>query len=147
MVPTEVTWRALEPLTLALLDEHFEQEMCAYPEVIAELIGRIARRSGVQAERLAIIQQPRLTARLHFLLWQLADDFGRVERGGVVLSLRLSHSVLADLVSAQRPSVSHALKQLERHGLVGRRSNGYWWLAGRPPEGLADFAEATRARA
>ncbi len=129
----EVHWWALTPTRLAVLDARFATKMCGYPEIMDELSGRLERRSSTHALRFAIIQQPRLSERLHFLLWHLADRFGRVRSDGVVLPLPLSHGVLAQLVGAQRPSVSRALKQLERTGLVSRRPDGTWWLRRQPP--------------
>jgi CRP-like cAMP-binding protein len=143
MVPAEVGWQALTPARLAVLDVQFTRRICAFPEVIDELVGRLARRSAAQAVRLAILQQPRLSARLHFVLWHLADRFGRVTREGVVLPLQLSHELLAQLVGAQRPPVSRALKGLERAGLVDRRADGSWLLGRCAPEGLGELAGPT----
>lgn len=133
-VPAEVGWRALTATRLAVLDARFTSRMGEYPEVIDELSGRLERRSSTHALRFSIIQQPRLAARLHFLLWHLAERFGRVHLDGVILPLPLSHGVLANLVGARRPSVSRALKDLERAGTVARRSDGTWWLGREPPE-------------
>jgi DNA-binding IclR family transcriptional regulator len=72
---------------------------------------------------------------VHLLLWHLADRFRRSHPEGVVLPLPLSHELLAQLVGAQRPSVSRALKELERAGVVARRPDGSWWLGGEPPLG------------
>lgn len=135
MVPAEARWWALMPTRLAALDAPFTRRMGAYPEVIDELSGRLERRSSTHALRFAIIQQPRLSERLRFLLWHLADRFGRVHSEGVVLPLPLSHGLLAELVGARRPSVSRALKELERAEVIARRPDGSWWLARRPPEG------------
>ncbi len=133
MVPAEVRSWALTPARLAVLDADFTGRICSYPEVINQLSARLERRSSTHALRLTIIQQPQLSVRLQLLLWHLADRFGRVQREGVVLPLPLSHELLAQLVGAQRPSVSRVLKQLERSKLVARRGDGSWWLGGQPP--------------
>ena len=52
------------------------------------------------------------------LLWHLAARWGKVERGSVRLCLPLTHRLLGQLVAAERPSVSHALKRLAHAGLV-----------------------------
>jgi len=127
------------PARLAVLDVRFTRSMAECPEVIDELMGRISRRYSSQALRLAILQQPRLSARLHFVLWHLAGRFGRVQADGVALPLALSHGVLAQLVGAQRPPVSRALKELERAELVRRRQDGSWVLGRQPPESLAEL--------
>ena len=66
----------------------------------------------------AITSQPRLEVRLVLLLWHLAGRWGRVEPTGVRLSLPLTHRLLGQLVAAERPSISHALKRLAQAGLV-----------------------------
>lgn len=135
VVPAEVGWWALTDARLAVLGASFTSRMCGYPEVIEQLIGRLERRSSTHALRLTIIQQPRLSQRVHLLLWHLADRFGQVHSDGVALPLPLSHELVAQLVGAQRPSVSKALKELERAGIVARRPDGCWWLGGEPPVG------------
>ena len=136
LVPADVGWRALTRTRLAILDARFTGRICGYPEVIDQLSGRLERRSSTHALRLTIMQEPRLSMRLRLLLWHLADRFGRVHADGVVLPLPLSHELLAQLVGAQRPSVSRALKQLERAQVVTRRPDGSWWLRGQPPLGV-----------
>ncbi len=133
MVPAEVGWWALIRTRLAVLDARFTRRMSGYAEVVDQLMGRLERRSSTHALRLTIIQQPRLSTRVHLLLWHLADRFGRTDAEGVELPLPLSHELLAQLVGAQRPSVSRALKELERTKMVTRRPDGSWWLEGGPP--------------
>jgi predicted transcriptional regulator of viral defense system len=50
-----------------------------------------------------------------------------------VFPYRLSHQTLADLVSARRPSVTHALGDLRDDGRLMRISPGRWLLRGPPP--------------
>ena len=64
--------------------------------------------------------------------WHLADRWGRVRPDGVSVPLRLTHSILADLVSARRPSVSTCLAELARRGVV-QRDGREWLLRGDPP--------------
>jgi CRP-like cAMP-binding protein len=84
---------------------------------------------------MAIVQQPRVETRLHMLLWHLADRSGTVSADGVTLPLRLTQGVLAALVAARRPTVSAALRALERDGKLTRTPQG-WLLRGSPPGGL-----------
>lgn len=133
MVPSCPSWRVLEPAHLAVLDRRFAEWASGQPQLIDRLLSRVLRRSRTLALRLALVQLRRLSARLHFLLWHLADRFGRVHRHGVLLPIPLSHAMLADLVSAQRPPVSRAMKELERHGLLSPASQTGWYLHGRPP--------------
>ena len=51
-----------------------------------------------------------------------------VGRDGVTIPLRLTHEVIAQIVGAQRPTVSTALHALSREGLLTRRSDHTWLL-------------------
>jgi CRP/FNR family transcriptional regulator, cyclic AMP receptor protein len=55
---------------------------------------------------------------------------------GIVVNLPLAHQRLADLIGAHRPSVTSAIGELTRSGLVSRRDDGIWILHGAPPEKL-----------
>ena len=73
-------------------------------------------------------------ARLLALLWHLADRWGKVGPDGTHVPLRLTHATLAQLVGAQRPSVTSALRGLEQRGLLRRLPEGGGFLLfGEPP--------------
>ena len=82
----------------------------------------------------AIAHLTRVDDRLLALLWCLAERWGRVVPGGVLVSLRLSHRTLAGMVGARRPSVTTALGQLMARGEIERRADGEWILRGDAPE-------------
>lgn len=136
MVPTTTSWRVLAELQVAVLDESFAQFGACHPSLLGTFMSRMLQRSRTLSLRLALDQLPRLSARLNYLLWHLADRFGRVQSDGVRLAVPLSHAILADLVSAQRPSVSRAMKDLECRGLVVPEGRGHWLLRDRPPSQL-----------
>jgi CRP-like cAMP-binding protein len=131
-VPFEASWRVLSPLRLAVLDLAWMARMAPFPEVTAELAGRIMERSRRLTSLLAIAQHHRLEDRLRLFFWELADRYGRVGPDGVRLEVRLTHELISHLVGAHRPSVSAALSRLERTGEVRRRGRG-WILSGEPP--------------
>jgi DNA-binding GntR family transcriptional regulator len=54
----------------------------------------------------------------------------------VIVPLRLTHRTLAQLVGAQRPSVTTALGQLADDRRITRRDDGHWVLHGEPPPDL-----------
>jgi CRP/FNR family transcriptional regulator, cyclic AMP receptor protein len=132
-VPRSPAWRALERVQLALLDLEFARRMAQFPEVTAALLSRALRRSRQLVVNVAIVHQPRVEVRVHLMLWQLADRYGTVRQDGVLLPVRLTHTLIAELVAARRPTVSAALAALERSGEVTRLADGGWLLHGRPP--------------
>lgn len=140
----QTSWRVIEPLRIAVLDQRFLMRLAPYPEIAGELIGRAVDRARHVLVHMAIAHHPRVDARLLHLLWQLADRWGRVTPHGVSLPLRLTHELLADLVAAQRPSVTLSLQQLERQGQI-TREGGRLLLIGDAPSAERRDAPAVLA--
>jgi hypothetical protein len=137
-------WLVLEPTRLAVLDERFVLQLAHFPELAGRLLSRAVSRSRQLAVNMAIVHQARVDVRLHLLFWHLADRWGRVRRDGVVVPLRLTHAVLSDLVAARRPTVTSALSDLGRRGVVRPVEEG-WLLSGDPP-GPADSVSVGNGR-
>jgi CRP-like cAMP-binding protein len=76
--------------------------------------------------------------RLQMLLWHIAARWGRVTAQGVKVPLRLTHTLLAELAAARRPTVTTALSELARRKLVVTQSDG-WLLCGQPPGELMEL--------
>jgi CRP-like cAMP-binding protein len=131
-LPLTIEWLILEPSRMAVLDERFVRQLARFPQVAGKLFTRSVVRSRQLVVNMAIVHQARVDVRLHMLLWHLAGRWGRVRRDGVVVPLRLTHSVLSDLVAARRPTVTSALTQLDRRGVVHAVDEG-WLLSGDPP--------------
>jgi hypothetical protein len=130
LVAAEIHWTVVEPLAVALLDERFLLTVRRWPELVAALFERVAAQEERHDIHRALSQLPRVEDRAHALLWLLAERWGRVTPEGVVLSLRLTHELLGQLVGAKRPTVSLALKELELRGSIRRRpGDGGWLLA------------------
>ncbi len=132
----EIGWQVLEPTRLAVLDPGLVSRIAPWPQLGVELYSRGIRRAHALAVALAIAHQPRVDDRLSLTLWHLAERWGRVSRDGVVLNLPLPHQRLADLVGAHRPSVTTAMGDLSRAGVLSRRDTGEWVLHGSPPHQL-----------
>jgi len=133
-----VSWTALQPVRLAVLDRRVAAVMGRWPELVGAVVSRAVRRSFELATNQATSHLTRVDARLELLFWGLADRWGRVGPDGVVLELPLTHQVLGRLVGAQRPSVTTALSDLARRGVIERRDDGAWILHGDPPGVDAD---------
>jgi len=125
-------WRVLEDVRVAVLDRHTAVRFARYPELTGRLVAKSLERSRNLATAMAIAHHSRVDTRLHMLFWHLADRWGRVCPDGVLIPLSLTHAMLADLVSARRPSVSTVLSEMTRQGLVKRVGRG-WLLRGDPP--------------
>jgi CRP/FNR family cyclic AMP-dependent transcriptional regulator len=128
-LPFTTSWIVLEAARVAVLDERFVRQLALFPQLAGRLFGRSVLRSRQLAVNMAIVHQARVDVRLHMLLWHLAGRWGRVRSDGVVVPLRLTHAILADLVAARRPTVTSALSELARRGVVRPIAEG-WLLAG-----------------
>ena len=111
-------WRVLWPARMAVLDGGFADRVRPFPQLLRALLRRACSRAAELDVLRAISSQPRLEVRLVLLLWHLSARWGRPCPGGVRLCLPLTHRLLGQLVAAERPSISHALKRLARAGLV-----------------------------
>jgi CRP-like cAMP-binding protein len=141
--PTELTASVLARARVALLDRRFALRTARWPEVHAGLIQRCIDRSRRLSLQSAINALPRIEERVEVTLWELAYRFGRVTREGIVVDLPISHSQLADIVAAQRPSVSTAVIRLEEQGQISRTARRTWLLRGAPPVMLSALARQT----
>jgi len=135
----EMRWNVVETARVALLDDRFTRVASRWPQISGTLMDRLVVRCGRLMFQLAVCRRVGVSERLLATFWSFADRWGRVTRDGVVVPLRLSHAVLAEVVGARRPSVTTALGELRRDGLLERRSDGSWLLRGGPPASLADL--------
>jgi CRP/FNR family cyclic AMP-dependent transcriptional regulator len=152
LIPRECSWHVLAPARLAVLDAPFAERVRPWPQLTYALLRRSARRARDLGVQRAITSHPRLEVRLALMLWHLATRWGRVEPGGIHLTLPLTHRLLGQLVGAERPSVSHALARLVDGGLL-TGGGADWHLRGTSRESfewLVDrhlHREGLRARA
>lgn len=130
----EPRWAVLERSRLAVLDQRFAARVAPWPEIAAALLTRATERARMLAFQHVASHIPGLEGRLLALMWALADRLGRVTPEGVLIPLRLTHATLAELVGASRPSVSTALSQLAREGILDRTRCGWRLNKGAPSE-------------
>lgn len=127
-------WTVTRRTRFAILDRAFALAVSPWPEIAANISDRVAMRVGWMALTAAIHGIRRVDRRLLTILWSYADRWGRVTPDGVVLELQLTHRLLAGLIGARRPSVTTALRSLERSGELCHSRERGWLLTGeRPP--------------
>jgi CRP/FNR family cyclic AMP-dependent transcriptional regulator len=135
----DITATVICELRMASLDRTFAVRSARWPEIQATLVQRLIARSRRLSLQSAINGMTRIEERLELTLWQLASRFGKVTPDGYKLGLRLTHTQLAEMVAAQRPSVTTALVRLEQSGRLFRNPDG-WILPGAPPSKLKPLA-------
>jgi CRP/FNR family cyclic AMP-dependent transcriptional regulator len=127
-VPSEVEWTVLQPTAVAVLDARFAATTARWPEVLGAMTGRAIQRARWLSVQLAIRCLTRVDVRVLVLFWHLADRWGRVERDGVHVPMRLTHETLGRLIAVRRPSVTASLTRLRDQGYVERRPDRTWLL-------------------
>ena len=136
-------WRCLRGGSAAVLDLDFARRITPFPEIHGQLVARALRRSRHLAVTIAILNQPKVDRRLLMLLWQMADRWGVMRGGEVLLPTELPHAVLAELLAARRPTVTTALGTLQQSGRITRTPAG-WVLHSPPPGELREIADGHR---
>jgi len=131
--PFTPSFRVIEPLLVAVLDERFGVRLARFPELVPTIVARVMDRSRTLARMLAVAQLPRVDTRLVIAMWHLSERWGTVRPEGRVLPGFLSHELLGWLVGARRPSVTTALGELSQRDLVRRQPDGTWLLLGTAP--------------
>lgn len=127
-LPATTTYDALEPVTIALLDDRFRTTARRWPrlhDVLADQRSRQARRA---ARYLAALSLPRVEDRIIALFCDLADRWGRVTPDGVRIGIPLTHTTIGRVTAARRPTVSLALSVLNDAGQLRREDDGTWLL-------------------
>jgi hypothetical protein len=132
-VPFAAHWHVVHTARLAILDNRFLAFAARWPKLMSAILERSVRRSHWLSLQLAITDLRRVDDRLMLFFWHLADRWGRMGPEGVTVPLPVTHDVLAQLVCAQRPTVTSALKRLSDRGQIRRRSDKTWLLAPDPP--------------
>jgi CRP/FNR family cyclic AMP-dependent transcriptional regulator len=118
------------PVRVAVLDGHVVAQGMRWPAVLGQFAERAMGRTSSATLRLLVQQVVRIDERLLLTLWGLAERFGKVTPEGVLVPIALNHTMLAGLVGAHRPSVSHALADLTERGALRRVEGGGWLLHG-----------------
>lgn len=128
-LPATFTHRVVQPARLAVLDERFIAAARRWPGLLLALHERLGLQERQLFVNAAASKQRRAEDRLLAVLWQLADQWGRVTADGVVLPIHVSHAMLGRLTGSQRPTVTLALASLAQDGHLRRAADDRMVLA------------------
>src|SRR5215213_5675572 len=121
----EVQARALVPsLVCTLKTEILEQLIERNPAVALAIVRMLSDRLRQAEVRFAELAHKQVPARLASLILRLSASEGIVSREGIRLDTTYTHEQLGTMISATRPSVTRAMKELREKGavrVVGRR--------------------------
>jgi hypothetical protein len=126
LVDADPQWEVIEQARLALLNGRAAQVCAAQPALVGALLDRALIRSRRRAMLSAVAATKRIEDRLLLLFGHLAGRWGHVTPQGVVIPLPLTHTLLAELVAARRPTVTTAFRALREADILERLEDG--WL-------------------
>jgi len=139
-VPVAHAITAVTPTRLAVMDDHLLVAVRRWPRLLTGLVEHLSRQTDNAVLQMTIAQQRKVEDRVRLLLAMIADRWGQAVPEGTKIDLRLTHTAIAQLVGARRPTVSMALGALVREGELIRDVDSRWVLtdAGldkvRPPQ-------------
>jgi CRP/FNR family transcriptional regulator len=117
---------ALADSRLRLLGAQAVESLLADPAGRGTLLEGLAESLRRTQEAVATLAAFRHVDRVRSCFLRLARDFGRVSpAGGIRIDVPLTHDLLAEMVGSARETVSRAVEQLEREGLVFRSGRSY----------------------
>ena len=132
-VPFASDWQVVHTARVAILDNRFLAFAGRWPKLLSAIVERTVRRTHWLAHHHAFNDHPRGEHPQKLFLWHLDHRWGRVGPDGVAVPLPVTHDIIAQLVCAQRPTVTSALKRLTSEGKLRRRPDKTWLLAPDPP--------------
>jgi CRP/FNR family cyclic AMP-dependent transcriptional regulator len=133
-------WDVIETTRVAVLDERATGLMSQWPPLVANIVALALARSRSLALQAAIMNARGVEARVHLLLWALAEKWGTVSTDGVAFGLQVPQRVLAQMIGCRRPTMSTAIQSLREKGLIDSTPDGRWILLDHPPEPSAASA-------
>ncbi len=134
VLPATTDWRVLSEARVALLDARVTATIGRWPELSSAISGRLLRRARSLAYLMAMQHFIRVQDRLLAGLWHIASLWGRVTPEGTVVPFRLTHEMLSQIIGAQRPTTTTAIRSLTERGKLATDRNRYFVLLGEPPD-------------
>ncbi|PWW65758.1 Crp/Fnr family transcriptional regulator [Actinokineospora spheciospongiae] len=117
--PRSATVTAVEPVVgLHVPGERFSALLVDHPAVAAILLRIVTSRLRYANQRRMDHADAGTARRLAALLLELHDRYGRRAPDGVTITLRVTQSDLAGLISASREAVTRALRPLRDRGVL-----------------------------
>jgi CRP/FNR family cyclic AMP-dependent transcriptional regulator len=103
---------------LRIPDENFMEIFSSFPEVGRNLISILCERLLMSDEEIQNVTFQTIPGRLAAQLLRLSEKFGESTENGRVISVRLTHDQLADLVGTNRETITRYLNEFEDEGSI-----------------------------
>jgi Crp-like helix-turn-helix domain len=119
---------AIEKARLRPVSDDARDQLLSIPLVAQRVFEQLASTLGEKQEALGMFAQTRHVERVRRKLHQLARSYGHVVRDGIRIDFPITHALLAEMIGSSRETVTRALEELQREGVVVRRGSSYHLL-------------------
>ena len=103
---------------LAISKDDFTRVMMRCPQLAMRMIRLVGERRRSLEDRVENLLFKSAHARLAGLFLELSQSFGVRDSRGVIVNLKLTHKEIASLIGATRETVSFAILDLRKDGLI-----------------------------
>jgi len=107
-----------ETLTCGFSRAVFESIVLRYPNIGLQVIRNMSRRISQLGDKVGTLASASIEERVLGILRQLAEQHGRVVKGGRMLQFALTHEELGFLCGAHRVTITRAIGELRAKGKV-----------------------------
>lgn len=103
---------------VVLRNDRFREFLLAHPPAALLALGVLASRLRTLGHELANLMSDDVDTRIGKLLLRAAERYGEREGNTIVLRIPLTHQAISDMIGAARPTVSSALGNFRRSGVL-----------------------------
>ncbi|MHB1126087.1 MAG: Crp/Fnr family transcriptional regulator [Bacillota bacterium] len=101
----------------------FERMVMQNPAVALKLIKALGEKLNNYTDQMADMAFRDVKGRLINTLQRLAQDYGKPNGEGLMITISLTHQELANLINASRVMVTNTLNRLKQEGVISMSSN------------------------
>lgn len=118
-LPRSATAVALgETLLYTINRESFRQHMQRFPQLALNFMKELTHRVRYNTRQMDSLASLPVSQRLARKLLELAQDYGRIEAGNVIIDMTLTQTNLASLIGATRESTNKILRDFRERCLI-----------------------------
>lgn len=118
-LPRSATAVALDKTVLCTISrESFRQHMQRFPQLALNFMKELTHRVRYNTRQMDSLASLPVSQRLARKLLELAQDYGRIEAGNVIIDMTLTQANLASLIGATRESTNKCLGDFRERQLI-----------------------------
>ncbi|OCL26734.1 cAMP-binding protein [Orenia metallireducens] len=111
--------QAIKTSQLLVIDrEKFNNLLLKFPQISLKIIVTLSNRLREANNQIKALTFKSVKERLHLVLLDLADRYGEESKDGIVITKKITHQELANLVGTTRETITKLLNELIEGGLI-----------------------------